>query len=156
MLWSLCWDSWSSSHPQSYPSLGRKLSCPGVSPGSGTHGQGPSFLWANLGFWALTPEQEADGSDLGWSIFKGRTLQSLEMWVPNVGILGEGDQRLGQGWGDYTTSRARVCWLLLFFHLPLRWEDSDRGRVFPFPCLSIPLERLHLPPALELGCWEGR
>lgn len=103
-----------------------------MSPGSGTHGQGPSFLWANLGFWALTPEQEADGSDLGWSIFKGRTLRSLEMWVPNVGILGEGDQRLGQGWRDYTTSRARVCWLL-FFHLPLRWGRQCQGQGFSFP-----------------------
>lgn len=86
-----------------------------MSPGSGTRGQGRSFLWANLGFWALTPEQEADGLDLGWSTFKGRVLGSLKMWVPNVGILGEGDQRLGQGWRDYTTPWARVCWLLLFF-----------------------------------------
>lgn len=31
-----------------------------------------------------------------------------------------------------------------------------RGRVFPFPCLRISLECLHLPHVLELGCWEGR
>lgn len=85
-----------------------------MSPGSGTHGQGPSFLWANLGFWALTPEQEADGLDLGWSTFKGRTLRSLEMWVPNVGILGEG----ARGWvkdGGITQPHGRGCAGSYFF-----------------------------------------
>lgn len=77
-------DPWSSSHPHDYPSLEQKLSCPGVSPG-----QGPGFLWADQGCWALTTETETD---------VGRDLGSLEMWVPNTGIPGEGNQRLGRGW----------------------------------------------------------
>lgn len=41
------------------------------------------------------------GGDLGWGTGKGRVLGSLEMWVPNVSILGEENQGLGQRWRGY-------------------------------------------------------
>lgn len=82
------------------------------------------------------PEQEADGLDLGWSTFKGRVLGSLEMWVPNVGILGEGDQRLDQGWRNYTTPWARVCWLLLFFLPTSEVGKTVTGAGFFLSCAS--------------------
>lgn len=105
------------------PALNGELSCPGVSPGAGARG-----LWARLGFWALSSEQEAEAGDpgclemwrlheaMGWGV--GLFPGVLFVICPGVGkMVTRGRDVLcahdgaGHGWVPTCTSgRGWLCW----------------------------------------------
>lgn len=79
----------------------------------------PSSLWKENSPWsepwALPSEQEAHvgmGRTSGGGTVKLRALGSLEMWVPNVGTLGEGNPAVCPGWRDCTALWVGACWLV--------------------------------------------
>lgn len=86
--------------------------CPGVSPGLAHVGRGLSLPWADLGYGAVVPEQEANvegAVKLEWSTVKGRILRSLGMWAPNAAFLGKGPWGLGRGCSGYMRLWVRAC-----------------------------------------------